>query len=261
MFKLKQLLFLILIYYIFNLNTTNSYALDTNAQYINGINNLLIIGINTSSNSNSKLYCCIVLTIDSVNKSLKITSICKDSLVDIPNIGYGNLSDSYINGKEYILIETMKNNFNLKIDNYVVINKVALIKIIDSINGINFEGSYVNGQETVNLLYKYSKKDTLLQEEIQRKILQEILYSFSKLDFIYYPRVIYHTFPYIKVNITPAKMLNLGFTALSFENYTAKQLQFPLIEYSSYISLYNNSFLGWDRSINLLELNQFIYNK
>ncbi|EPZ54895.1 cell envelope-related transcriptional attenuator domain protein [[Clostridium] sordellii ATCC 9714] len=155
----------------------------------------------------------------------------------------------------------MKNNFNLKIDNYVVINKVALIKIIDSINGINFEGSHVNGQETVNLLYKYSKKDTLLQEEIQRKILQEILYSFSKLDFIYYPRIIYHTFPYIKINITPSKMLNLGFTALSFENYTAKQLQFPLIEYSSYISLYNNSFLGWDRSINLLELNQFIYNK
>ncbi|CEP81250.1 LCP family protein [Paraclostridium sordellii] len=261
MFKLKQLLFLILIYYIFNLNTTNSYSLDTKAQYIDGINNLLIIGVDSSSNSNSKLYCSIVLTIDSVNKSLKITSICKDSLVNIANIGYGKLSNSYINGKEYILIETIKNNFTLKIDNYVVINKVALIKIIDSINGIDFEDSHVNGQETVNLLYKYSNKNIFLQEEIQRKILQEILYSFSKLDFIYYPRVIYHTFPYIKINITPSKMLNLGFTALSFNNYTAKQLQFPLIEYSSYISLYNNFFLGWDRRINLLELNKFIYNK
>ncbi|GAA0106343.1 LCP family protein [Paraclostridium sordellii] len=261
MFKLKQLLFLILIYYIFNLNTTNSYSLDTKAQYIDGINNLLIIGVDSSSNSNSKLYCSIVLTIDSVNKSLKITSICKDSLVNIANIGYGKLSNSYINGKEYILIETIKNNFTLKIDNYVVINKVALIKIIDSINGIDFKGSHVNGQETVNLLYKYSNKNLFLQEEIQRKILQEILYSFSKLDFLYYPRVIYHTFPYIKINITPSKMLNLGFTALSFNNYTAKQLQFPLIEYSSYISLYNNSFLGWDRRINLLELNKFIYNK
>lgn len=261
MFKLKQLLFLILIYYIFNLNTTNSYSLDTKAQYIDGINNLLIIGVDSSSNSNSKLYCSIVLTIDSVNKSLKITSICKDSLVNIANIGYGKLSNSYINGKEYILIETIKNNFTLKIDNYVVINKVALIKIIDSIDGIDFEGSHVNGQETVNSLYKYSNKNIFLQEEIQRKILQEILYSFSKLDFIYYPRVIYHTFPYIKINITPSKMLNLGFTALSFNNYTAKQLQFPLIEYSSYISLYNNSFLGWDRRINLLELNKFIYNK
>ena len=226
MFKLKQLLFLILIYYIFNLNTTNSYALDTKTQYIDGINNLVITGINPSSNSNSKLYCCIVLTIDSVNKSLNITSICKDSLVDIANIGYGNLSDSYINGKEYILIETMKNNFNLKIDNYVVINKVALIKIIDSINGINFEGSHVNGQETVNLLYKYSKKNIFLQEEIQRKILQEILYSFSKLDFMYYPKIIYHTFPYIKINITPSKMLNLGFTALSFKTIQLNNFNF-----------------------------------
>ena len=120
----------------------------------------------------------------------------------------------------------MKNNFNLKIDNYVVINKVALIKIIDSINGINFEGSHVNGQETVNLLYKYSKKNIFLQEEIQRKILQEILYSFSKLDFMYYPKIIYHTFPYIKINITPSKMLNLGFTALSFKTIQLNNFNF-----------------------------------
>lgn len=258
--KYKFLLIITLVIILFNFNSTYGLSKTDTYKYMHGINNLLLIGVdNTNFNDRSPCYCSIILTINSVSKNLKLTSLCKDTLVDIPGIGVGSLSDSYLYGDEKLLLNTIESNFDIEIDNYVVINKTALIKIIQSIGDINFDASYLNGYDVINLLSKYSKSSVFLQEELQRNILQSILYNFAKLPFINYPGVIAYTFPYVKLNITPYRMLSLGFTALSLNNYKAEQLQFPDPSYSNYKTISSKSYLDFDKNKCISILKNFIY--
>lgn len=256
--KYKILLCVALIFSIVSINF--SYSLDKAPEYIYGINNLLIIGVNSNDNSEkTPCYSATVLTINSINKNLKLTSLCRYTLVDIPGIGSGSLSDSYLYGREKLLVKTIESNFDINIDNYVVINKPVFIKIINSIGGIRIGNNNLSGDDALNMICKYSKSHVFIQEEIQRKIVQSMLYSFSRLPFISYPGVIAYTFPYVNVNITPYKMLSLGFTALSLRNYKAQQLQFPPPEYSFYENISSRSYLNWNKKICIPILNNFIY--
>lgn len=249
-----------LIFSLFSFNITYCLNKSNSYEYMNGINNLLLIGVdNTNLNDKSPCYCAIIITINSISKNLKLTSLCKDTLTNIPGIGVGSLSESYLYGGEKLLVKTIKSNFDINIDNYVVINKTALIKLIESIGNISFDNSHLNGDNIINLLSKHSKSSIFLQEEIQRNILQSILYNFAKLPFTNYPNVIAHTFGYVKLNITPYRMLSLGFTALSLNNYKAEQLQFPLPIYSKYTVISNNSYLVYDKSKCISILKNFIY--
>lgn len=258
--KYRFLLIITLVIILFNFNPAYCLSKTDNYKYIHGINNLLLIGVdNTNFSDKSPCYCSIIITIDSVSKNLKLVSLCKDTLVDIPGTGIGSLSDAYLYGDERSLVSTIESNFDIKIDNYVVINKTALIKIIQSIGDIRFDASYLNGYDVINLLAKYSKSSVFLQEELQRNILQSILYNFAKLPFINYPGVIAYTFPYVKLNITPYKMLSLGFTALSLNNYKAEQLQFPDPRYSNYETINNKSYLNYNKSKCINIFKNFIY--
>jgi polyisoprenyl-teichoic acid--peptidoglycan teichoic acid transferase len=256
--KYKLIICTTLIFTIISLNF--SYSLDKTPEYIYGINNLLLIGVNSDDkNEKTPCYSATVLTINSIDKSLKLTTLCVDTLVDIPSIGNGSLRDSYLYGREKLLVNTIESNFNINIDNYVVINKTALVKIVNSIGGIKISNSNLSGEDTLKLLLKYGKSNVFIQEEVQRNVIQAMLYSFSRLPFISYPGVIAYTFPYVKVNITPYKMLSLGFTALSLTNYKAKQLQFPPSEYSVYENISSRTYINWDKKVCIPILNDFIY--
>ncbi|MEG2787223.1 MAG: LCP family protein [Romboutsia sp.] len=260
--NIKYHLLLCIIFYVVIININTVYGLEKTPEYIYGINNLLLIGVeNNNTNNKSQFYSTTILTIDSISKNLRLTSLSKDTLVNIPTIGQGSLSESYLYGKERLLIETIENNFDINIDNYVVINKVALVRIINSIGGINFDNVYLDGVNTLNMISKYNKSNIFLQEKLQRNLIQSMLYSFSKLPFINYPGVIAATFPYVRVNITPYKMLSLGFTALSLKNYTATQLQFPIPKHSSYATISGEYYLNWNKNLCLPILDNFIYNK
>lgn len=220
MFK-KVKIFILVIFIIFSFHKVKIFANDS-YEYIPGITNLLLIGSNEEYDMSYNFF--IVLTIDANKKQLTLTSIQKNFIISPYNETIYSLYQKY--GESY-LITLIENNFNIPIDNYVVINKIALKQIVDSTNTIKINNALASGNDILNTLEKMKYEDLLYQEKVQRYVIQELLYGFSRLPFSRYPYVIKQSFPFVKIDLTPFKMLSLGFTALSLKNYTALQHSLP----------------------------------
>ncbi|MGL5312830.1 MAG: LCP family protein [Peptostreptococcaceae bacterium] len=221
--SIKLKVFIIISIIIFTQLITPSYVFcNDDYEYVYGKTNLLILGANEKDDTPYNFI--MVLTIDSINKSLALTSIQKDSRFDTWDC---SLYDVYLNNNEEYLKQVIKEYYSIKVDNYVVIDKTALMKIVDTAGNIKFNNTLVSGNDVLNYLDTTINVDIKVQEKIQRDVIQELLYGFSRLPFSKYPYVIKETFNYVKVDLTPFRMLSLGFTALSLKNYKATQFHIP----------------------------------
>lgn len=101
----------------------------------------------------------IMMSIDNINKKLKLTSFQRDTYVYIPGYGYNKLNASYNYGGAKLSIKTIETNFGIKIDRYAVVDFDSFKKIIDTLGGIDLELTedeiayinyqmYKNGQTT-----------------------------------------------------------------------------------------------------------------
>lgn len=217
--KLKYYVLVLII--IFTQAFTPVYAVSNeDYEYIYGKTNLLLIGANDKYDTPYNFF--IVLTIDSINKQLTLTSLQKNIMF---NCDKSSLYDIYLNKDEEYLKKIIKEYYHINIDNYVVIDKLALKKIVDTTQTIKINNNLVNGNDVLNYLENTRFVHIYIQEQIQRDVIQELLYGFSRLPFSKYPYVIKECFNYVKVDLSPFKMLCLGFTALSLKNYTALQFQ------------------------------------
>ncbi|HCA30329.1 MAG TPA: hypothetical protein DEP23_12565 [Ruminococcaceae bacterium] len=87
----------------------------------------------------------IILTLDSKNKQIKLTSLLRDTLVTIPgrdrnNDGkddYAKFNASYAYGGFDLLSKTVEQNFRLKIDQYITVNFTAFTETIDKLGGVD----------------------------------------------------------------------------------------------------------------------------
>ena len=271
-------------YLYFKLNTMYDSSTDlkalNNTKYkeVNGITNILLVGtdgrtLEESSRSDSMM----ILTIDNKNKSLKLTSLARDTYVDIPGHGEQKLTHAYAYGGINLLVETIEDNFKLDIQNYAVVNFFSFMDIIDTLCGVvvdvkpnelnelnkfipecyKFDKNankgpmeYVKNSGTQKLngyqALSYSrirKNDSALErDKRQRAIIQGMINGIKSLPITKYPELVDSILPYIKTNMKPTKILSLGATALTIGDFNIKSLEFPIEEYSKG-GIYGNA--GW----------------
>lgn len=92
-----------------------------------------------------------VLTVDPKTKSAGILGIPRDLIVDIPGRNGGTFQDRintvYVNGElsKYdgggvaLMKQVLENNFNIKVDKYVLIDFTGFEKVIDALGGIDVD--------------------------------------------------------------------------------------------------------------------------
>ena len=80
-----------------------------------------------------------ILTIDGKNKSLKLTSLARDTYVDIPGHGKQKLTHAYVYGQESLLIDTIEKNFEVDIQDYATVNFYSFMDIVDALGGVKVE--------------------------------------------------------------------------------------------------------------------------
>ncbi|MGL4914032.1 MAG: LCP family protein, partial [Romboutsia sp.] len=133
-------------YVYFKLNGIHDSSVDknilNNSDYKteNGITNVLLIGTDgRPGEDSSRSDAMMILTIDSKNKSLKLTSLARDTYVDIPGHGKQKLTHAYVYGQESLLIETIEKNFELDIQNYAAVDFYSFMDIVDALGGVEVE--------------------------------------------------------------------------------------------------------------------------
>ncbi|MBR4344830.1 MAG: LCP family protein [Lachnospiraceae bacterium] len=114
--------------------------------------NILLLGeenIGGGSMTRGRTDSIVIATIDTVNKSIKLTSIMRDCYVQIPDFQDNRINAAYAFGGVPLLYKTIEQNFGIVPDNYALVRFNDFEKIVDSIGGIDItlskkEANYLN---------------------------------------------------------------------------------------------------------------------
>ena len=294
--KKKGLILLLLLLTSF-VSTFNVYSFsERDIKEYNMIENILLIGLDgTNDKLPKRSDTMIILTIDKLNKSLKLTSLARDTLVKIPGRGEEKLTHAYAYGQEELLMQTINENFDLDIKDYAVVNFKSFIDIVDIIGGVDInvnekeihhlnevikECYGVNHEDTKNIEYitssgnhnlngyqalayaRIRKLDTIYKrDERQRLILTNIAHKLSDVSISKYLQIAKSILRHIKVNIAFNKIIDLAFIAHELASYDISQLEFPISEYreEGRIGEKGTYVVKWDKNKNIELLHQFIY--
>ncbi len=251
------------------LNTTSTRvedAYDSKYESVDGITNILLLG--TDGREKELAYrsdCMMIATIDSNNKNIKLTSLARDTYVDIPGKGKGKLNAAYFWGKEKLLFQTIEENFEIKLDKFIQVDFDDLMNIIFILGGVevdvkeheiditnkyivpSYEQCTYSNKGDMKLLSSPGKQvlngyqaiaytriritdSAIHRDQRQRQVMLSIINTVKDMDFSKYPHILNTLLPYVSTNLTPSDLINLAFTAYNFKPLTIKQGQFPIID-------------------------------
>lgn len=269
---------------------TEVYAEDINFIEVQGIKNILLISTDSNTQTADSMM---ILTIDNINKKLKVTSLLTDMLVDIKNHGDERLNKAFTYGEAGKTMETIQNNFGIKIDNYAIIDFTCFKEVVDNIDGVPisvkdyelvelnknildlggskndllpFSGTYIlNGTQTL----AYSKVCNSGNGEYekaarQKTMLQSTIDKFKTSSPLTITTLIKELIPYVNTNINPANAINYALTSVKIgNNYSFDIDQFTLpvetLAQSAYFQSKGNVIII-DKEENAKALQNFIFN-
>lgn len=117
--------------------TENIYTDESYLMYSDDVYNILLMGIdNLNTESSSRSDAMILLSIDTKNNKLKLSSFLRDSYVAIPGYGNAKLNAACVYGGPQLVCDTIESNFGIRIDDYAKIGYDMFIEIIDAVGGI-----------------------------------------------------------------------------------------------------------------------------
>lgn len=291
----KKVLIIIATILIFSLSALGSYLLSMVGKLNNVGLNDSDLGIEKSKNTSSKIKnivlfgidqtegdigrsdAIIIATVDSLHKKLKLTSISRDSYVNIEGHGYDKLNHAYAYGQEELAIKTINQTFGLDIADYAKVNFNNLKDIIDTLGGIDItvEDSELgdlngvistSGRQHVNgtqaLAYSRIRKNSGGDDsrtERQRMLLTEIFNKVSTVGILKLPSMVNDILPHVQTSLSTSEVLSLGTKVLTSGMTDIEQLRFPLAEHSKGDSIDGVYYTTFDEEITKEQIQKYIY--
>ncbi len=204
-----------------------------------------------------------IVSIDTVHKKIKMSSIMRDTYVAIKNHGYTKINHAYAYGGPQLAIRTINESFNLNIRDYVTVDFFSLEKIIDAMGGVNIdvnpdEISLINiymiavasiekklvpqvtktGLQNLNGLQavaysriRYTAGGDFVRTERQRTVLMAILTKIQSLGITEFASVVSKLLPYTETSMKSMDIIKIGTKVLTSNITTLEQERFPLDGY------------------------------
>ncbi|MDU3335618.1 LCP family protein [Paraclostridium bifermentans] len=272
-------------YFYFKLNSIydSSAAKDVKnkiekADDKDGITNILLAGVDGNNlEKGNRSDSMMVLTIDEKNNDIRITSLARDTYVQIPGYGEEKLTHAYAYGGPALLLQTIDKNFGLKIDKYAAVSFSSFEKIIDALGGVEIdvlpkEVSYIQGvdsagKQTLNgaeaLAYSRIRyaDDAYQRDNRQRTVMQA---AYNKLssnpgDLMEIGNTI---LGYTKTNMPPMEIFKLANKVIKMNFTEFPQLEFPLEGHreGKTLSQEKGWVILWDKEYNNEQLKKFIFD-
>ncbi len=115
-----------------------------------------------------------ILSMDKQGGQLKLSSIMRDSLVEIEGYGQTKITKAYYFGGPTLAVKTLNQNFNLNIKEYATVNFQQMAQIIDSVGGVEIDISEAERQNANNSIREQTEVAGLSPDYIQSSGLQTL---------------------------------------------------------------------------------------
>jgi len=256
------------------------------------VKNFLIFGIEEIENARNTDSMMIV-SINSKDNTIKLTSLLRDTYVEIPGEKPNKLNSVYSAGGADLLVNTIEQNYRIRIDGFAHINFDAFEKIVNRLGGISIElgeeeAHYLNttnyisirenrtvvaGMNVLNgnqaLGYCRVRKCVTLgganddygRTLRQRRVLNAIFEKYKSQNFINLLSIMNECLGYVTTNVTASHIENSLENIVENKITTMKTLRIPANGIFETPKKYNGVedplVLDWDD--NVKELYKFIF--
>ncbi len=126
------------------LNKINYEEIDENEievteevkEELSGYRNVVLFGIDDADGYTGRSDCIIIFSIDQKTKNVKMTSIYRDTYVEVPGHGYTKINHAFAYGGATLAMSTINRNLDLNITEHVTINFQVVKDVVDSVGGV-----------------------------------------------------------------------------------------------------------------------------
>ena len=265
---------------------------EVNYKEVDGITNVLLVGTDARDlKESARADSIIIATLDNNKKEIRLTSLFRDTLVNIDGYGPYKLNAAMAFGGISLLKDTIQETYNISIDKYIIINFWGFEAIIDQMGGLEIDvkdyqldelNKYIgestggndcpvteSGLQVLNgkqaLSYARIRKgvgDEFERTERQREVLFKVAEKLRETKPTKYFGVMNSMLDYINTNIDILDALNMAYTIYKFPSLETNQVHIPVTELASDMN-YGGE-VGWvfimDREQNTEILHDFIFN-
>lgn len=234
----------------------------------------------------------IIASINNKTKEVKLASVYRDTYVQIPDDDYNRANAAYFLGGPEKAISMLNMNLDLTIKDYVTINFMALVDVIDQLGGIDIdvqenevehlnaylvETSKITGieapdiegpglhklsglQATAYCRIRYGGGDDYRRTERQRLVISKIIEEVKKSDPATITKIANSVIDDKMVNtsIEPADMIALVASATSYE--LGETTGFPYTKIADVNVTGRNEVIACGFAYNVSKLHEFLYN-
>lgn len=253
--------------------------------------NILLIGEEAMADDLGRSDSMMIATLNTVEKSLKLTSLMRDIYVQIPGYADNKLNAAYHNGGGVLLTETIEQNFGIEIDGYVRVDFSAFETIVDKLGGVDIEltsdeAHYLNttnyiskkanrnvkpGQNTMNgnqaLGYCRVRYQSASNGEAndfgrtyrQRTVLKAIFDKYKHQNVVSMISIATDLLHNVTTNMTKSEMISYVTTAASFGTMELETFRVPIDNTYYGDKINGKSVLVVEKDTNKVALRKFIY--
>ena len=264
---------------------------DKLSKYDDSITNIALFGIDASDGGVGRSDSIMIATIDTHNKKLKLTSIMRDSYVNIDGHGLDKINHAYAFGKAELAIKTLNENFDLNISEFAAVNFSTLPKIIDKLGGIELdidleELQYINGyisdlnginntsvspisstglqhvngtQAMAYCRIRYTSGGDYKRTERHREVLSKMFEKILSMSPTSYPSLLNEILPMISTSLSASEIMDLGNEVLKVGSTSLEQERFPLDGYCEGQMIGGVYYLTFDKETTVNQLHDYIF--
>jgi polyisoprenyl-teichoic acid--peptidoglycan teichoic acid transferase len=216
-----------------------------------GGTNVLILGSDARENETvSRADTIMIGHYHEEKKTFKVTSIMRDTYVDIPDHGYDKINVAFALGGPDLLRQTIKKNFDIDLQYYAMVDFQGFVRVIDEAFpegveidvekkmtksdriGVTIEPGkqFLDGEHLLGYVrYRNDAVADFGRVERQQKVVREVanqLMSIQKITKL--PKLVGVVRPYVNTNIRTSNLLSMGKDFLSIERSEIKTFRIPV---------------------------------
>jgi LCP family protein required for cell wall assembly len=232
-----------------------------------------------------------IISIDPVTKKIKMSSILRDTYVNIEGKGMDKINAAFATGGPQLAIKTLNQNFNLDIKDYINVDFFGTAKMIDALGGVTIsvkpeEIPYMNndlkeisiienippvpvnnpGSQLLNgkQAVAYTRiravgRGDYERTERQRNVLVALFNKLQGAGPAIYPVFMSKILPNMETSMSSMTLFKVGGDILSSKSKVIEQARFPLDKFSKGIRVNNIWYLSADLKANSTAIHDFIY--
>lgn len=198
------------------------------------IMNIALFGIDSQNEENKgRSDAILIASVNGKTGKIKLISVARDTYVDVPGNGKTKINHAYAYGGPELAIQTINENFDLNITDYVSVNFDSLADVIDEMGGIELEVTDAERQQINNYLLKGEKLQEsglvhltgpqavsysrirkidgdVMRGERQRKVLECLFQKALEINPLLYPSYVKKFSPMVETSLSNEEILKIA---------------------------------------------------